>query len=56
MAARVCETMAADRQDVERDLQGAVENVLSRYRKRYSSDSDEEEELRPLRKYKYNNY
>ena len=37
--------MSAQQENVKK----AIENVLSRYRKRYSSDSDdEEEELRPL--------
>ena len=44
----------ARQEDVEKALHGAVESVLSRYRKRCSSDSDdEEEELRPLRKTRY---
>ena len=47
--------MANRKESVEKALHGAVESVLSRFRKRtYSSGSDEEEtDLRPLRKTRY---
>ena len=47
----------ARQEDVEKALHGVMENALSLYRKRCSSDSDdEEEELRPLHKTRYIRY